>query len=118
MNKLKYCLYFACFILLIACNGKISQNIISPNASLYYTKHAKCRMDCRHITEREIREVLERGIVDERKSNPQDKPCPTYAIEARTDEGQHLRIVFATCTDEVKVVTCIDLDHDFECDCY
>ena len=75
-------------------------------------------MDCRHITEHEIREVLQHGIVDIRKSNPNDHPCPTYAIEARTDEGQRLRIVFAKCTDEVKVVTCIDLDHDFECDCY
>ena len=25
---------------------------------LYYTKHARCRMDCRHIDESEIKEIL------------------------------------------------------------
>jgi hypothetical protein len=101
-----------------SCTQYTSQNVIAPDTKFYYTKHALCRMDCRHITEHELREVLQRGMVNESKSNAQDKPCPTYAIEARTDEGQRLRIVFAKCTDEVKVITCIDLDHDFECDCY
>jgi hypothetical protein len=116
IKPLLYILY--CWLLLTACTQHASQTIILPNASLYYTEHAKCRMDCRHITEYEIREVLQRGIVNGLKSNPDDQPCPTYAIEARTDEGQRLRIVFAKCTGEVKVITCIDLDHDFECDCY
>jgi hypothetical protein len=102
----------------VSCTQQASQKVIPANAYLYYTKHAQCRMDCRHITEHEIREVLERGVVNGLKSNPNDQPCPTYAIESRTEEGQQLRIVFAKCSDEVKVITCIDLEHDFECDCY
>lgn len=94
-----------------------NQQIIDPEASLVFTLHARCRMSCRHITEQEIREVLRDGHINEHKSNPSDKPCPTYAIEDQTNHGQHLRIVFATCGEEVKVVTCIDLDHDYTCDC-
>lgn len=106
------------FGLWVSCTQQVSQTVIPPGALLYYTEHAKCRMDCRHMTEHEIKEVLEHGVVNGLKSNPGDHPCPTYAIEARTDEGQRLRIVFAKCTNEVKVVTCIDLDHDFDCNCY
>lgn len=93
------------------------QQVIPAGASLVYTHHARCRMDCRHITETEVREVLEEGTVNETKSDATDRPCPTYAIEDRTKEGQHLRIVFARCDDVVKVVTCIDLDEEFSCHC-
>ncbi|XZF13187.1 DUF4258 domain-containing protein [Chitinophagaceae bacterium MMS25-I14] len=93
------------------------QQVIPADAHLVYTKHARCRMDCRHITEDEIREVLQDGHVNEEKSNPSDTPCPTYAIEDDTREGQKLRIVFAKCDNEVKVVTCIDRGKEFECDC-
>jgi hypothetical protein len=93
------------------------QQVIPANARLVYTRHARCRMDCRHITEAEVQEVLAEGVVNEVKSNPSDKPCPTYAIEDETREGQHLRIVFAPCGDVVKVVTCIDLDKEFGCHC-
>jgi len=64
-----------------------------------------------------VREVLEEGVVNEAKSDPADTPCPTYALEDETREGQHLRIVFARCNDAVKVVTCIDLDQEFTCHC-
>lgn len=97
--------------------GGNDQQIINPEAPLTFTRHARCRMACRHITEQEIRAVLRHGHINEHKSNPSDKPCPTYAIEDQTDQGQHLRVVFATCGAEVKVVTCIDLEHDYSCDC-
>lgn len=97
--------------------SRTHQQLIPADAQLVYTRHARCRMDCRHITEAEVREVLTEGVVNEAKSNPADTPCPTYAIEDETREGQHLRIVFAPCDNTVKVVTCIDLDREFECHC-
>lgn len=74
-------------------------------------------MDCRHITEDEIKYILTNGKVNYRKSDVDDKPCPTYAVEGYSTENQHLRVVFAQCDHSTKVVTCIDLDHDFECHC-
>jgi hypothetical protein len=90
---------------------------LDRHARLTYTKHARCRMDCRQITEQEVAEILERGQINTEKSNPRDQPCPTYALEGYSDDGQHLRIVFAPCNGETKVVTCIDLDKEWQCDC-
>lgn len=84
---------------------------------LEYTQHAKCRMDCRHITEDEVKYILQNGQINYRKSEARGHPCPTYALEGYSPEKQHLRIVFAQCDYKTKVVTCIDLDTDFECHC-
>jgi Domain of unknown function (DUF4258) len=94
------------------------QSVIDPASPLIYTRHARCRMDCRHISEADIREVLREGHVNEAKSQQNQRPCPTYAIEdRRNSDGVHLRIVFAKCDNMVKVVTCIDRDDEFSCDC-
>ena len=84
---------------------------------LEYTKHAICRMDCRHITQEEIKYILQNGTINYRKSEASGHPCPTYALEGYSPEKQHLRVVFAQCDTKTKVVTCIDLDTEFECHC-
>ncbi|MFT3935034.1 MAG: DUF4258 domain-containing protein [Chitinophagaceae bacterium] len=84
---------------------------------LEYTQHARCRMDCRQITEEEVKYILQNGTINYRKSEANGHPCPTYALEGYSLEKQHLRIVFAQCDYKTKVVTCIDLDHEFECHC-
>jgi hypothetical protein len=86
-------------------------------SDLEYTKHAKCRMDCRHITQAEVQEILQNGTINYRKSNENDRPCPTYAVEGTTLENQRLRIVFAQCDNTTKVVTCIELGKEWECHC-
>jgi hypothetical protein len=86
-------------------------------ARLIYTHHAKCRMDCRHITEIEIREILEDGTINYDKSEPQGKPDPKYAFEGYTKEGQHLRIIFAPNARGLVVITCIELGVEWQCDC-
>ncbi|MFT4024178.1 MAG: DUF4258 domain-containing protein, partial [Flavihumibacter sp.] len=87
-------------------------------AELVYTKHARCRMGCREVTETEVRDILENGKINPAKSDPADKPCPSFALEgySKTD-NQHLRIVFGQCGATTKVITCIDLDRDFTCNC-
>jgi hypothetical protein len=94
-----------------------NQNVIPANAALSFTKHAQCRMACRGITEAEIREVLTEGKINPGKSDPNDAPCPTYAIEDRVKDGQLLRIVFGVCAQKIKVITCIDLEQEHDCDC-
>lgn len=85
---------------------------------LTLTKHAKCRMSCRKVSDEEIMEALDEGSINYKKSDTHDKPCPTYAVEDRSDDGQLLRIVFAACSHETKVVTVIDLETDYACNCY
>lgn len=83
-----------------------------------YSKHAKCRMDCRHITETEIKDVIANGTINYRKSDLQKSDCQKrYAVEGYSKDKQHLRIIAAPCADEVTIVTCIDLDTEWECHC-
>lgn len=82
-----------------------------------YTKHAKCRMECRHITQAEVEEIMRDGKINYAKSDVKDKPCPTYALEGITKDNQRVRIVFAQCDFKTKVITSIDLDTDWECHC-
>jgi hypothetical protein len=85
---------------------------------LEYTRHARCRMECRKITEAEVKEIMLEGNINYRKSNVKATPCPVYALEGITAaDDQRVRIVFAQCDKKTKVVTCIDLDNEFNCAC-
>jgi len=85
--------------------------------SLYFTKHAKCRMECRHIDESEVKEILEEGEINYTKSETDANPCPKYAIEGITHDKQHVRIIVGDCKTETSIITVIDLENEFECDC-
>jgi len=82
-----------------------------------YTKHAKCRMECRKISDAEVKEIMQNGSINYRKSNVKAKPCPSYALEGRTSDDQRVRIVFGQCDEKTKVITVIDLETDWSCSC-
>lgn len=84
---------------------------------LEYTRHARCRMECRQITESEVADIMQTGKINYRKSNVKARPCPTYAVEGYTDDNQHVRIVFGQCDNKTKVITTIDLDKEWQCHC-
>ncbi|HYO22428.1 MAG TPA: DUF4258 domain-containing protein [Flavisolibacter sp.] len=86
-------------------------------ALVKYTQHALCRMDCREIDKNEIKEIMEKGVINFSKSNRRDRPCPTFALQGRTSGGENIRIIFAQCATETRVVTCYNLEEDFECYC-
>ena len=83
---------------------------------LIYTKHARCRMDCRHIDESEVQEILDNGTLNTNKIEESDKG-KSYPLEGFTHDKQHVRIVFAPKQENIVVVTVIDLDRDWSCDC-
>jgi hypothetical protein len=84
---------------------------------LIYTKHARCRMDCRHIDEAEVEDILAKGRINYRKSEPAGRPDPKYALEGATRDGQQVRIIFAPAKRGMVVITVIDLDTDWSCNC-
>lgn len=88
---------------------------------LIYTKHARCRMECREISEQEVTFILEQGTINVAKSKEEneeaDGHCPTYALEGNTKDGQHVRIIFAACAKITKVITAIDLGVEHTCNC-
>lgn len=85
---------------------------------LILTKHVKCRMACRHITEEEIKEILKDGNVNYAKSSIGAKGDSTFALEGYSRENQHIRVVVAPESDGLVIITCIDLEHEWPCNCY
>ena len=47
---------------------------------LVITRHGQCRMDCREISLTEIRQALTDGHLNTEKSEPDNQPCPTWAV--------------------------------------
>jgi Domain of unknown function (DUF4258) len=82
-----------------------------------YSNHARCRMDCRHITQAEVQDIMQHGSINYSKSDLQNARCPRYALEGTTGDNQRVRIIFAQCTESTTVVTVIDLDTEWQCDC-
>ncbi len=105
--------------------GRITVNAVkddyfalrSGNKAINYSRHARCRMDCRNIDESEVKEILATGEINYSKEQESEKGV-TFPLEGITHDGQHVRIVFAPKEKEIVVVTAIDLDKDWPCsDC-
>jgi len=74
-------------------------------------------MACRHVNENDILGILKNGKINYEKSDLNGKPDPKYAVEGEGASHQRLRIIFAPTPRGMVVVTCIDLDTDWSCDC-
>ena len=74
-------------------------------------------MDCRQIIIDEIKEILKNGNINRAKSGIGAKGDSTYALDGYSLENQHIRVVVAPENNELVVLTCIDLDKEWHCDC-
>ena len=87
-------------------------------SKINYSKHARCRMDCRHIDESEVKDMILHGTINYNKSELQGDDChKKYAVEGYSKDKQHLRIIAAPCGDEETIVTVIDLENEWQCSC-
>lgn len=84
---------------------------------LEYSEHARCRMECRKISQAEVKQIMQEGKINYNKSEIKNAQCPRYALEGVTGDGQRVRIVFAQCNEKTVVVTTIDLETDYACSC-
>jgi hypothetical protein len=99
----------------IEINIQNAEQAINRNAKISYSKHARCRMQCRYIDEDEVREILQQGEINVKRIQSDNRGL-TYPLEGVTRDKQRVRIVFAPKgQSEVLVVTCIDLDTDWPC---
>lgn len=131
IGQMKFFVYFIIiFSFLISCKNNSSTNQNQENVSvndttltdkkdrkftisskIVLTKHAQCRMECRKISLEEIKEIITKGKVNPKKSEPKKKPCPVLAIEGITvKERRKIRVVLAACKEETKIITVIDLN--------
>ena len=125
--KRKVSLYFLIIIAIVIFlirtfswfNNQTNQQRSFRNIShLILTKHVICRMGCRHITGEEIEEILKNGKVNYRKSGVGSRGDSTFALEGYSHENQHIRVIVAPESDGLVIITCIDLGHEWPCNCY
>ena len=66
--------------------------------------------------EYEVNEILRKGRLNTSRIR-RDERGATYPLEGITRDKQRVRIVVAPRKNGVEVITCIDLDTDWPCDC-
>lgn len=98
-------------------NHNSQSDFYRDTSHLIFTKHVKCRMDCRKINIEEIKEILEKGKINYAKSRSGAKGDRTFALEGYSHEHQHLRVVVAPENDGLVLITCIDLNKEWPCNC-
>ncbi len=87
-----------------------------PASDYYFTKHARCRMKCRHITQEEVKEIVQKAEVNYKKSELDAAQGPKYALEGVTSrDEQHVRIIVASKQRHLTIVTVIDLENEWAC---
>jgi hypothetical protein len=94
--------------------------ILFEEKKVKISRHAACRMDCRHIDAGEVQEIINLNKINQRKSNPKQegKRCPSIAFEGFTKrDRQHLRIVVGDCDKRPILITVIDLKNNYRCSC-
>ncbi len=87
-----------------------------PQSEYFFTKHARCRMKCRKITQKEVKEIVRKADVNYSKSELDAAQGSKYAVEGYTSKDkQHIRVIVAPKQRHLSIVTVIDLDKDWEC---
>ena len=118
---MKNFLHLSIFILIVinflSCNNP-AQDFNRHPAYIHYSKHAQCRMECRHIDESEVKEILSDGNINFSKSDLNEDAChKRYALEGTSHDDQRIRIIVAECNTDLTVITVIDLGRDWPCAC-
>jgi hypothetical protein len=98
-------------------SGRTNLDIFrDADAEYFFTKHARCRMECRDITQKEVKEIVRKAEVNYNKSDLQASGGAKYALEGYTSKDrQHIRVIVAPKQKHLSIVTVIDLDKDWEC---
>ena len=98
-------------------NAIVEEDFNRNPQTLTYSKHALCRMECRFITDAEVRSILANGTINKAKIQRSQKGI-SVPLEGETSDGQKVRIVFAPKEkEEMVVVTVIDVEKEYSCDC-
>jgi hypothetical protein len=84
---------------------------------LQYTNNARCRMVCRKISEEDIKEIMDKGIINFSRSNRRAQPCPMFTLQGRTRDREYIQVIFSQCSEETRVLNCYNLEQDVDCPC-
>lgn len=85
---------------------------------IIYTPEARCEMNCQSIFSPAVEEVIRNGALNAKASDPDAAPCPIFVLEGTSKQKAHIRVVIATCENELRIMSCTDLDQNTSCDCH
>lgn len=87
-------------------------------SKINYSNHARCRMKCRNIDEKEVTDLIKTGKINYSKSDLNEEECKNkYALESNSRDNQNLRIIVSPCGSEETIITVIDLNKEWKCNC-
>jgi hypothetical protein len=84
---------------------------------LVFTAYSLCRMNCYAISREDVSDIIRKGVILLNKSNSRSRPCPVYALQGHTANGQYIRVIFEQCTGSTRVISCYFLKKEISCDC-
>jgi hypothetical protein len=73
-------------------------------------------MDCRHISAEEVKEIIRNGRINYQKI-VQNSQGTSYPLEGVTADGQEVRVVVSPHGNTLVIVTVIDTEKEWSCDC-
>ncbi len=85
-------------------------------AELEYVAHARCRMECRGVSEEWVEKVYKKGRVNCKKSGPV-RGDMRWALEMDDDIGDRIRVVVEEENGKHIVITVIRLGREDRCSC-
>lgn len=77
-----------------------------------YSEMARCRMDCKQITQAEVEEILRNGEVNFSESDSRGTAVPSYAVEGRTSTNKNLRVIVTIYERDsvAEITTAVNMD--------
>lgn len=78
-------------------------------------KKAECLLSCYHITNENIKELLDDGDVIFSESSPRELP-KKYVVEIETKEGEELKLIFELSILNAKIIS-VDAPGMADCNC-
>ncbi len=81
------------------------------HGALVITDNGRCRMNCKNISEDDVKNLMTHGDVNYSESQVHEKPCPFYAVDGKSKDGREIRVVYRLCTNDslTEVITAHDL---------
>lgn len=102
----KLFLLLFCFLLMIAVylwnpispfrNEPLKDSLMSLSPPIHYSRHARCRMKCRRISEKDVQSVLERGTIDMTRTSTQFQPRFSVPYENGNCQDRYVLEGFVT----------------------
>ena len=65
-------------------------------SKLTYSNMAKCEMECRSISEKDVMIILKNGEVNFKESNVHGQPHPSYSIDGSLSGNKKIRVITDT----------------------